>query len=70
MSLTHNLKMQPAPRFERALAPLRFASIAKPAQSVRALVIGLLFGIVFLWALPQSHVLFADGSAASLSVSA
>ncbi len=40
---------------------------AKLAQIVRAVLFGLLFAFVFLWALPQSHVLFAGG-AGSISV--
>ena len=69
MSLIRNSKMQPAMRFERARAPLRFASVARPAQIIRALVIGFLLGIVFLWALPRSHILFADFANPPLSLS-
>lgn len=38
------------------------APTVSPAQIVRAVLVGLLFAFVFLWALPQSHMLLASGS--------
>jgi hypothetical protein len=69
MSLIRNPKI-PAVRFQRARAPLHIMPVAKPSQIIRALIIGFLLGIVFLWALPRSHILFADGVDLASSLSA
>jgi hypothetical protein len=70
MSLIRNPKLQPAIRLERPRAPRRFASVAGPAQIIRALIVGFMLGIVFLWALPRSHILFANWLDPILSLSA
>ncbi len=59
MALIYNEKMNPPMRMAQPRPPLRRSAVAKPAQIIRAVVLGLLFGIVFLWAMPQSHILFA-----------
>jgi hypothetical protein len=59
MTLIHNEKLIRSMRMAQPRPPLRRSAVANPAQIIRAVVLGLLFGIVFLWAMPQSHILFA-----------
>lgn len=70
MSLTHMPKTQFAEpqfaesQFARPISRLRLRQppIAKPAQLIRAILVGLLFAFLFLWAVPHSHMLFASGA--------
>lgn len=59
MSLKQIAKKQIAMPIGGERIRLQHAPITKPAQIVRAVLLGLLFAFVFLWALPQSHGLFA-----------
>ena len=68
MTLIHNEKIVRPIRMARPRPPLRRSAVAEPAQIIRAVVLGLLFGIVFLWAMPQSHRLFAGGTPATATL--
>lgn len=46
-------------RMNERPSALRQPPIAKPGQLFRAILFGLLLAFIFLWALPQSHFLFA-----------
>lgn len=59
MTLIYNEKLIRPMRMVQPQPPLRRSAVAEPAQIIRAVVVGLLFGIVFLWATPQGHILFA-----------
>ncbi|MGO9135278.1 MAG: hypothetical protein ACLP8A_14705 [Methylovirgula sp.] len=43
-------------------------AIAGPAQIIRAVIVGLIFALIFLWALPQHRLLYADNALAAAAI--
>ncbi len=41
---------------------LRPAPVISPGQLLRAVLLGLLFAFLFIWALPEGHMLFVSHS--------
>lgn len=41
--------------------------IAGPAQIIRAVIIGLIFALIFLWAMPQHRLLYASNAPAAIN---